>query len=93
MRLTDLQARTLALLAKPGAKIIKQAGRHLYSSVTVSDGENTYNLARSTLRCFHRYRLIQETQVDLVEPGTQRVRRYVHTISPRGVERVKDLAA
>ncbi len=93
MRLTDVQTRTLVLLAKPGAMLIKQAGRQLDSSVTVSDGENIYNLARSTLRCFHRYRLIQEIQVDLLEPGTQRVRRYVHTISSRGLERVKDLTA
>lgn len=93
MRLTDLQARTLVLLTKPGVKIISQAGRHLDSTVTVTDGENTYNLARSTLQCFRRYRLIQEIQVDLFEPGMQRVRRHVHTISPRGLDRVKDIAA
>ena len=93
MRLTDLQTRTLLFLTKPGAKIIKQAGRHLDSSVTVTDGENTYNLARSTLQFFHRHRLTQEFQVDLFKAGTQRVKRYIHTISARGMECAKDLAA
>ena len=93
MRLTDLQTRMLVLLTKPGATIIRHTGTGLYASVTITDGEKDRNLSRSTLNCFYRHRLIRQVRVDLVAPGARRVQRYIYSLSPRGLERAKGLAA